>query len=77
MPHLQPDGFTRVADRQKEEQGAPVLARLRVAHHRTIAVVDLVLLAECRRDRHARVRQRRAAEDHDMRRTRAYRAVKL
>ena len=45
LPHQQPDGFARVAERQDEEPRAPVLARLRMAHHRTIAVIDLPFLA--------------------------------
>src|SRR6185437_15231996 len=60
-----PDGFARVAERQDEESGAPVLARLRVAHHRPIAVIDLAFFAGCRRDHDARLRRGRAAEGQD------------
>jgi hypothetical protein len=39
-----PHRFTAVAERQDEQARAPVFARLRVAHPRTGAVVDLGLL---------------------------------
>jgi hypothetical protein len=41
LPHQQTNRFARVAERQDEEPRPPVLARLRVAHHRAIGVIDL------------------------------------
>ena len=37
----QSDRFTAVAQRHHEQPGASVLARLRMAHHRPITVIDL------------------------------------
>ena len=42
--------FARVAERQDEEPRAPVLARLRMAHHRAVAVIDLAFFAGRGRD---------------------------
>ena len=58
LPHQQPDRFARVAERQDEEPRAPVLARLRMAHHRAIAVIDLAFFAGRRGDHDARLRRR-------------------
>ncbi len=56
----------RVAQRQDEEARAPILAGLRVAHHRAVAVVHLAFLAGRGGDDDARLRRRRAAErDHE------------
>ena len=55
LPHQQPDRFARVAERQDEEPRAPVLAGLRMAHHRAIAVVDLAFFAGRRGDHDARL----------------------
>ena len=43
--HQQPHRLAAVAERQDEEPRAAVLAGLRVAHHRAVAVVDLAFLA--------------------------------
>jgi hypothetical protein len=39
--HQQSNAFAAVAEREHEQPCAPVLARVRVAHHRTAAVVNL------------------------------------
>ncbi len=39
----EPDGLARVAQRQDEEPGPPVLARVCVADHRSVAVINLGL----------------------------------
>jgi hypothetical protein len=44
LPHQQPHRFARVAKRQHEEPRAPVLARLWMTDHRTIAIIDLGFL---------------------------------
>src|SRR5271155_581571 len=44
-PHQQAYGFAAVAERQYEQSRAAILAALRVAHHRTTAVVDLRLFS--------------------------------
>ena len=62
LPHQQPHRFARVAERQDEEPRAPVLARLRIAHHRPVAVIDLAFLAGRRGDDDARLGRRRAAQ---------------
>ena len=49
----QANGFAAVAQRHHEQPRAPVLAALRVAHHRTGAVIDLGFFAGCGDD-HAR-----------------------
>ena len=41
----QPNRFAAVAQRQNEHPATPVLAALRVAHHRAAAVIDLRLFA--------------------------------
>jgi hypothetical protein len=55
MPDQEPDRLARVAQRQDEESRAPVLARLRMAHHRAIAVIDLAFLAGRGGDHDARL----------------------
>ena len=50
LPDQQPHGFARVAQRQDEEPGAPIFARLRMTDHRPVAVVDLGLVARRGRD---------------------------
>ena len=55
VPHQQPDRFARVAERQDEEPRAPVLAGLRMAHHRAVAVIDLAFFAGRRGDHDARL----------------------
>jgi hypothetical protein len=62
LPHQQAHRFPRVAQRQHEETRAPILARVRVADHRPLAVIDLGFVARCRRDHDARLRRRRPAE---------------
>ncbi len=75
LPHQQPHRFARVAQRQDEEPRAPVLARLRIADHRALAVVDLAFLAGRRRDDDARLGRRASrAACTTKRRTLAYRA---
>src|SRR5712692_6586120 len=44
-PYQQAYGFAAVAERQNEQSRAAILAALRVAHHRTTAVVDLRLFS--------------------------------
>ena len=51
--HQQPDGLARVAQRQDEEPCPPVLSRVRVTDHRSLAVIDLCLLPRGRGDDHA------------------------
>ena len=65
LPHQQPHRFARVAERQDEEPRAPVLARLRMADHRAVAVIDLAFFAGRGGDDDARLGRRRAAERHD------------
>ena len=43
LPHQQPHRFARVAERQDEEPRAAIFARLGVADHRAVAVIDLAL----------------------------------
>ena len=62
LPHQQPDRFARVAERQDEEPRAPVLARLRMAHHRAVAVIDLAFFARRGGDHDARLGRGRPAE---------------
>ena len=61
------------AERQHEEPRAPVLARLRVAHHRPVAVVDLGLFARRGLDHGTRAREspRRAASARSAARSRS------
>ncbi len=61
-PHEQPHRLARVAERQHEEPRAPVLARLAVADHRPVAVVDLGFLAGRGRDHDARLGRRAATQ---------------
>ncbi len=65
LPHEQAHGFARVAERQDEEARAPVLARLRMADHRAVAVFDLRFLAHGGGDDHAGVDRRAPAEVSD------------
>ena len=60
LPHQQPHRFARVAERQDEEARAPVLAGLRVPHHRPVAVIDLAFFAGRGGDDDARLGRRRA-----------------
>ena len=39
--HQEANGFPAVSQRQDEQPRAPILARLRVAHHRAGAIIDL------------------------------------
>ena len=48
-----------VAEREDEEPRAPVLAGLRMAHHRPVAVIDLAFFAGRRGDHDARLGRRR------------------
>ena len=64
-PHQEPHRFARVAERQDKQPRAPVLAGLRVAHHRAVAVIDLAFFAGRRGDHDARFGRRRAAELRD------------
>jgi len=57
--------FARVAECQDEEPGAPVLARLRMADHWTIAVVDLSFLAGRGGDHDAGLGRGDPAAHHD------------
>ena len=41
----EPDGLARVAQRQNEEPGPPVLAGVGIADHRSVAAVDLRFLS--------------------------------
>src|SRR5207253_320588 len=59
-PREQPDRLAAAARRQHEEPRAAVLATLRVAHHRPLAVVDLTLFAGRREDARVRLRRGRA-----------------
>jgi len=52
-PHQETHALARVAQRQHEQPGPPVLARVRITHHRPLAVVDLAFLSGRRRDDHA------------------------
>ena len=65
LPHEQPDRFARVAERQDEEPRAPVLAGVRMAHHRAVAVIDLAFLAGRRGDDDARLGRATCPERHD------------
>jgi len=59
-------GFNRTcatAERQDEETGAPVLARLRMARHGVVAVIDLGFFTVRRGNDHARLQRRRVSED--------------
>ncbi len=65
LPDQEPHSFPRVAQRQDEEPRPPVLARLRMADHRPVAVVDLGLFARRGRDDDASLGGRRAAQVED------------
>ena len=65
LPRQQPHRFARVAEREDEEPRASVLAGLRVAHHRPLAVVDLAFFAGRGGDDDARLGRRRAAQLRD------------
>ena len=54
--------FAAVAQRQHEQPRAPVLAGLRVAHHRAVAVIDLRFFAGRGLDHHASFRRWRSAQ---------------
>ena len=60
--HQQPNRFAAVAQRQHEQPRAPVLAGLRIAHHRAGAVIDLRFFAGRGLDHHAGFRRRRSAQ---------------
>ena len=45
LPHQQPHRFARVRERQDKQPRPPILAGLRMADHRALAVVDLAFLA--------------------------------
>ena len=62
LPRQQPHGFPRVRERQDKEPRPSVLARLRMADHRPLAVVDLGFLARRGGDDDARLRRRGAPE---------------
>src|SRR5439155_26021308 len=64
-PGEEADGLAAVAERQDEEARAPVLAALRMADHRAVAVVDLRLLARRGEDHRVRVRRRRRPQRPD------------
>ena len=51
-PDEEPDGLAGVAQREDEEPRAAVLAGVRVADHRALAVIDLRFLTASRRDDH-------------------------
>src|ERR1700734_1924993 len=51
-----------VSQRQDEEPRAPILARLRVAHHRPGAIIDLRFFTRGRLNDDARFRRGRSAE---------------
>ena len=77
VPDQEPDRLARVAERQDEEPRAPVLAGLRMTHHRAVAVIDLAFLARRRGDHDARLGRRRAAQRQRRSAGRsAYRAAK-
>ena len=61
----EPHRFARVAERQDKEPRAPVLAGLRMAHHRAVAVIDLAFFARRGGDHDARVGRDGAAQRHD------------
>ena len=52
----QPDRFAAIAQRQDKQSGPPVFARLRIAHHRACAVIDLGFFSRCRDDDSGRLR---------------------
>src|SRR5690606_38129354 len=62
----QADRLAAIAERQDEETRAAVLAGLRVAHHRPVAIVDLRLLARRRLDDRALLGHGRAPQPGDV-----------
>ena len=60
--HQEPNGFPAVSQRQHEQPRAPILARLRVAHHRAGAIIDLRFFARRGLNDHARFRRGRSAQ---------------
>src|SRR6516162_6618254 len=60
--HQQTDRLATVAEGHHEQPSAPVLAALRIAHHRTRAVINLGLLARLAQDYRMRLRRLRAAQ---------------
>ena len=58
----QPNRLAAVSEGQDEEACAPVLARVRIAHHRTVAVIDLRFLAWSRFDDGAGLPRRGAVQ---------------
>jgi len=62
LPHQQPHSLARVRERQDKQRGAAILAGLRMADHRAVAVVDLAFLAGRRDDDDARVGRRGPAQ---------------
>ena len=62
----QPDALAATAQREREQPHPAVLARLRVAHHRAIAVVDLALGTRSRLDHRMRLEGLLTAQrDHE------------
>lgn len=61
-PDDQTNGLARVPQREHEELGPAVLSGVRMAHHRSAAVVDLSFLAGSGRDDHAGFFRRAAAQ---------------
>src|SRR5215475_6789190 len=49
-PGQQANRFATVTERKNEQPGPAILAALRIAHHRTTAVVDLRLFSWCGQD---------------------------
>jgi len=60
--HQEADGFAAVSQRQDKQPRAPILARLRVAHHRAGAIIDLRFLTRRGLNDHARFWRRRSAQ---------------
>ena len=60
--HQEADGFAAVSQRQDKQPRAPILARLRVAHHRAGPIIDLRFLTRGRLNHHARFRRGRSAQ---------------
>ena len=62
LPHQQPHRFARVRERQDKQPRPPILAGLRMADHRAVAVVDLTFLAGRGDDDDARLGRRGAPQ---------------
>jgi hypothetical protein len=56
------NSFSAISERHHEQSCSPVLARLRIAHHGSRAVINLGLFAGCGLNDHARFRRGRSAQ---------------